>query len=78
MYEIAIQYFYYVYLLQAISLLENIGAKIHAVITDGAATNRKFWTAVGVCGKKNNLKNSFEHPTVNGSYVYIFSDISFD
>lgn len=55
-------------------MLENINAKVHGVITDGAATNRKFWTAVGVCGKKDNLVNYFDHPTVNGRHVYVFSD----
>lgn len=57
------------YLLQAIALLENIGAKVHGVITDGAATNRKFWTAVGVSGKKNNCINYFNHPTIPGRYT---------
>lgn len=61
-------------MLQTITLLENINVKIHGVITDGAATNRKFWSIVGVCGKRNNLINSFNHPTVNGRRIYVFSD----
>lgn len=55
-------------------MLERIDAKVHGVITDGAATNRKFWSEVGVCGKRNNLVNSFNHPTIDGRRVFVFSD----
>ncbi|XP_025155068.1 uncharacterized protein LOC112588640 [Harpegnathos saltator] len=61
--------------IKAIALLENINVKVHGVITDGAATNRKFWNIVsGVSGKKDDLINVFNHPTVNGRYIYVFSD----
>ena len=49
---------------KAIILLENAGAKIHGVVTDGASTNRKFWSEMGVSGQKNNLRNYFEHKIV--------------
>lgn len=62
----------YTYLLQAIVLLESISAKVHGVITDDAATNRKFWTVMDICGKRDNLKNSFSHPTADGRYIYVF------
>lgn len=27
-----------------------------------------------LCGQKNNIVNSFNHPTINGRVVYAFSD----
>ncbi|XP_051176695.1 uncharacterized protein LOC127291549 [Leptopilina boulardi] len=48
--------------LQAISLLESAGAKIHGNVSDGCAPNRKMWTELGCSGKLNNFKNSFQHP----------------
>lgn len=44
-------------IVKAIILLENSGAKIHGVVTDGAATNRKFWSVMGISGKKSELKS---------------------
>ncbi|XP_020298903.1 uncharacterized protein LOC109863121, partial [Pseudomyrmex gracilis] len=35
-------------IIKAIALLENINVKVHGIITDGAATNRKFWDTLGV------------------------------
>ncbi|XP_071640111.1 uncharacterized protein [Temnothorax longispinosus] len=61
-------------IIKAISLMEKIGAKIHGVVSDGASTNRKFWTVLGVNASKDNLRNYFEHPLVEGRKVYVFSD----
>lgn len=72
--KIVLNNIYIFSLLQAIALLERINVKVHGVITGGAATNRKFWNIVGVCGKKSNLINSFIHPTVKGRKIYVFSD----
>lgn len=48
-------------IVKAIVLLENSGAKIHGIVTDGAATNRKFWDLMGISGKKNDLRSCFTH-----------------
>lgn len=61
-------------IIKAICLMEKIGAKIHGVVSDGASTNRKFWTVLGVDASKDNLRNYFEHPSVEGRKVYVFSD----
>lgn len=61
-------------IVQCIAVLEKFGAKIHGVVSDGASTNRKFWTEVGCSGKMNCLKNSFPHPTIDDREVYLFSD----
>lgn len=55
-------------------MLERIGAQVHGVVTDGAATNRTCWTELGCNGKKQTLQNYFLHPTVEGRKVYFFSD----
>ncbi|XP_039308182.1 uncharacterized protein LOC120358333 [Solenopsis invicta] len=59
---------------KAISLVKNAGAKVHAVITDGASTNRNFWENIGVSGKRKGLKNYFLHPMVKDRKVFVFSD----
>ncbi|KAL4085334.1 hypothetical protein QTP88_027193 [Uroleucon formosanum] len=48
-------------IIQAISLLENIGVRIDVVNSDGASTNRKFWSEFGISGNKSVLTDSFEH-----------------
>lgn len=61
-------------IIKAIILLENSGAKIHNVVTDGAATNRKFWDVMGISGKKNELKSWFTHVTDSSRKIFVFSD----
>ena len=61
-------------IIQAIVLLEKAGAKVHEVVTDGAATNREFRSEVGCSGKIENARNSFSHPTADDHKIYIFSD----
>jgi len=61
-------------IVKAIILLENVSAKIHGVVTDGASTNRKFWSEMGVSGQRQNFKNYFEHPVGQGRLVFVFSD----
>lgn len=60
--------------IKAISLLEKIGAKVHGIVSDGAAPNRKFWSEMGISGDKDNLRNYFPHPTIDGRNIYVFSD----
>ena len=61
---------------QAIVLLEQAGAKLHGVVADGGAPNRRMWTEMGCSGKmgKGIFNNSFEHPTDGTRKVYFFSD----
>lgn len=37
--------------------LERTGAKIHGVVADGAATNKKMWSLLGISGSKGRHKN---------------------
>lgn len=63
-------------LIEAISLLESSGAKIHGIVADGASTNRKTWSELGCSGKMDSsFKNYFEHPTDETRKVYFFSDV---
>jgi len=55
-------------------MLENIGAKVDGIVSDGAATNRKVWKELGVSGLKNNVVNSFTHPMDTTRKIYLFSD----
>ena len=59
---------------EAIVLLERTSARVHAVVADGASTNRKFWTELGCSGKMNGFRNWFEHPSGDNRKVYLFSD----
>lgn len=61
-------------IIKAIVLLENVGAQVHGVVTDGASTNRKFWAELGVNGSRTNLKNYFQHPSSEDRRVFVFSD----
>ncbi|XP_008178271.1 uncharacterized protein LOC103307771 [Acyrthosiphon pisum] len=49
-------------LLKFIILVEKAGAKVHGFVCDGATTNRKLWSELGINGKMNELNNSFIHP----------------
>ncbi|KMQ85335.1 hypothetical protein RF55_16184 [Lasius niger] len=60
--------------IQAIIFLENAGVLVHGIISDGAETNRKMWSELGVCGKMDNLKNWFIHPVNTERKVFAFSD----
>lgn len=55
-------------------MLENIGAKVDGIVSDGASTNRKVWTELGICGEKNNVVNSFIHPMNKSRRIYLLSD----
>ncbi|KAH7942060.1 hypothetical protein HPB49_020112 [Dermacentor silvarum] len=61
--------------LQAIILLENAGAIVDGIVCDGASTNRRMWTELGIDGKLGAKKNSFEHPMSDARKVYVFSDV---
>lgn len=61
-------------IIQAIVMLEQAGAKIHGVVSDGASPNRKFWELMGCSGKKDDFNNYFCHPTESDRKVFLFSD----
>ncbi|CAI6359121.1 unnamed protein product [Macrosiphum euphorbiae] len=59
---------------KAITLLENAGAKIDGVVSDGSSTNRRLWSEFGVSGKMGKLKNFIVHPMNENRKIYFFSD----
>ena len=61
-------------LIEAIVMLEQAGARIHGIVSDGASPNRKFWSEMGCSGKRENLKNWFCHPTEPDRKVFLFLD----
>lgn len=62
-------------MLKAITLLESSGCFIDGIICDGAATNRKMWTELGISGKLVEVQNYFIHPTQENKKVYVLSDV---
>ena len=61
-------------LIEAIVILEQAGARIHEIVSDGASPSRKFWSTMGCSGKRENLNNWFCHPTEPDKKVFLFSD----
>lgn len=61
-------------MIKAILLLENAGIQVLGITGDGASTNRSMWTSLGVSGKMENLKNSFNNPFDESRQVFVFSD----
>ncbi|KMQ90093.1 tigger transposable element-derived protein 7-like protein [Lasius niger] len=60
--------------IKAIAYLERTGAKIHGVITDGAATNANMRSLLGVSGSMEDTKTWFTNPVFDNRKVYVFSD----
>ncbi|CAH1710606.1 unnamed protein product [Aphis gossypii] len=60
--------------IKCIILLEQAGAIVHGVVSDGAQTNRKMWSELGVSGELKSFKNWFPHPLVDDRKIYVFSD----
>lgn len=60
--------------LKAIPYLEQCGAIVHGVIADGAATNAKMWSLLGIKGTMENTKTFFIHPMDDKRKVFVFSD----
>lgn len=61
-------------IIKAILLLENAGVQIMGITSDGASTNRTLWGILGVCGKMEDFKNTFQNPFDNTREVFVFSD----
>lgn len=59
--------------IKAICLLENAGAIVGKLVSDGVTSNRKLWSELE-SGEKDNLKNKFDHPFDNKRCIYVFFD----
>lgn len=60
--------------LKAITLVENTGIIVDGIVCDGATTNKKMWTELGINGTQGNLKNYFLHPLNETRKIFAFSD----
>jgi len=61
-------------IVKAILLLEDAGVQIMGITGDGASSNRIMLNILGVSGKVNKFKNTFNNPFNNNRQVYVFSD----
>lgn len=61
--------------IKAIIYLEQAGASIHGIVCDGAATNTKMRTMLGVTTSINETKPWFNHPLDDDRRIYVFSDL---
>lgn len=61
-------------MLKAISLLHYVGISVEGIVCDGATTNRKMWSELGINGSQREMKNYFEHPSIPNKKVYALSD----
>lgn len=62
--------------IKCIILLEQAGATVQGIVSDGAQTNRKIWSELGVDGHIKSFKNWFIHPLHDDRKMYAFSDTS--
>ena len=59
---------------KAICLLEESGAIIHSIISDGASTNKKIRKILDVKGSLDECKKWFTHPRDETRKILMFSD----
>lgn len=62
-------------MVKGIVYMENCGAKIHGIIADGAATNAKMWSLLGINGAMEGTKTYFTHPLDDERKIFVFSDM---
>lgn len=60
---------------KAIILLESFECLIDGIVSDGATTNRKMWTELGISSELVAVKNYFTHPSQENRKIYVFSDV---
>lgn len=60
---------------KAIVLLEESGAIVHGIVSDGAATNTKMGKNLGIKSTINETRTWFTHPLDNDRRVFMFSDV---
>lgn len=61
-------------IVKAVVLLENAGVKVHGLVSDGAQTNKKFWSELGISSKLNSCISYIEHFVDETRKFFIFSD----
>jgi len=61
-------------IIKAVVLLENAGAKVHGLVSDGAQTNRKAWKELGIRGHLNDCQSHVEHFVDSSRKFFVFSD----
>lgn len=59
---------------KAIAYIEESGARVHGIIADGASTNKKMWSLLGITSSINDTKTWFSHPLDSERKVFVFSD----
>lgn len=55
--------------------LHQYGAKVLAVISDGAGSNKSMWTHLGVNGKPEDPKCKIEHPCLPDASLHFICDV---
>ena len=60
---------------KATAVLEQRGARLMAVISDGHQTNKSMWAKSGISGEMDHVSNSMPHPTVEGEQIFFVSDV---
>lgn len=60
--------------IKAICLQVNSGVIVNRVVSDGATTNHKFWSELGVIGEKGKITIIFEHPLNNNRKNFMILD----
>jgi hypothetical protein len=62
-------------ILEAIILLENCGAVVDGLVSDGASTNRAALANLGFCGDLGKVRNKMINPRDSQRSVFFFCDI---
>lgn len=47
---------------------------VNGVVSDGATTNRKLWSELGMTDEKGKITNTFEHPLNNKRKIFMILD----
>lgn len=62
--------------LESVLQLEQHGASVIAVVSDGAGNNRSMWTHVGVSGKIDQPVNKIPHPSLeDGRFLHFLCNV---
>jgi hypothetical protein len=61
-------------ILEAVILLENCGAMVDGLVSDGASTNRSALASLGFCGEMEKVQNKMTNPCDDQRSVYFFCD----
>lgn len=61
-------------ILEAIILLENCGAFVDGLVSDGASTNRAALASFGFCGELGKVQNKMVNPCDDQRSIYFFCD----